>query len=153
MSKEYTIRDAVSEDLPILLQFEQELIKAERPFDVTIREDPISYYDIGEMIISDDASVLVVEHRGAIVASGYAKKRRARHYLDHEFYSYLGFMYTVPEHRGRGLNAKIMDALKTWSVQKGLHEMRLTVYADNIPALRAYEKVGFKSHIMEMRLE
>ncbi|MCL6268313.1 GNAT family N-acetyltransferase [Flagellimonas myxillae] len=152
MAQEYKVRDAQMEDLPILLNFEQELIKAERPFDVTIREDPVSYYDIGKMILDEDACVLVVEQNGQIVSSGYAITKKARHYLDHEHYAYLGFMYTDPGHRGKGLNAQIVDRLKKWADSKGLSEMRLTVYEDNTPAIRAYEKVGFKKHIIEMRL-
>ena len=150
---DFTLREATHDDLPILLQFEQELIKAERPFDVTIQEDPVSYYDIEQMIPDDDSYVVVVEHDGKIVASGYAQTRKARHYLDHEYYSYLGFMFTLPEFRGKGLNAMIIQALKDWSDQKGLSEMRLTVYDENYPAINAYEKVGFKKHIIEMRLE
>ncbi|TMU50827.1 GNAT family N-acetyltransferase [Flagellimonas algicola] len=152
-SSNYTTRNARMEDLPILLDFEQRLIKAERPFDITIREDPVSYYDIKAMIDNDNACVLVIEHEGDIVASGYAITKRARHYLDHEEYAYLGFMYTLPDFRGKGLNARIIESLKEWADSKGLSEMRLTVYEDNIPAVKAYEKVGFKKHISEMRLE
>lgn len=152
-STAFKVREATQNDLPILLSFEQELIKAERPFDVTIKEDPVSYYDIKAMIDDDKASVLVVESKGQVVASGYALERRARHYLDHKHYAYLGFMYTIPECRGKGLNGLILDALKSWAKQRELHEIRLTVYEDNIPAVRAYEKVGFRKHIVEMRLE
>ncbi|MCL6275185.1 GNAT family N-acetyltransferase [Muricauda sp. 2012CJ35-5] len=152
MSDAFIVREAVLEDLPILLQFEQELIKAERPFDVTIRQDPVSYYDIKQMIIDSNACVLVVEINNTIVSSGYAIVKKARHYLDHENYSYLGFMFTVPEFRGKGLNARIIERLKEWSFDRGLNEIRLTVYEDNIPAVKAYEKVGFKKHIIEMRI-
>ncbi len=147
------IRDAVAADLPFLLSFEQEIIRAERPFDPTIPEDPVSYYDLGKMLSNNDASVVVAESNGKLIASGYAIKKRARHYLDHEFYSYLGFMYTDTNHRGKGINAAIVERLKVWSQSKGLNEIRLTVYDENIPAIKAYEKVGFKKHIVEMRLE
>ncbi|WP_067038212.1 GNAT family N-acetyltransferase [Allomuricauda sp. CP2A] len=152
-SDEITIRKATLDDLPILLNFEQEIIKAERPFDVTIKEDPISYYDLKQMVLDEDACVLVAESEGKVVASGYAISKRARHYLDHEYYAYLGFMYTDPAYRGKGINAMIVEALKNWSTEKGLQEIRLTVYSDNLPAIKAYEKVGFKKHIIEMRLE
>jgi RimJ/RimL family protein N-acetyltransferase len=33
-----------------------------------------------------------------------------------------------------------------------LPEVHLTVYPDNAPAIRAYEKVGFAPYILEMRL-
>jgi hypothetical protein len=37
------IRKATIDDLPVLLQFEQGIISAERPFDSTLLPDPISY--------------------------------------------------------------------------------------------------------------
>jgi len=147
------IRTATLEDLSVLLNFEQEIIKAERPFDVTIKEGFISYYDIGEMIQDGKAHVVVAEVESKIVASGYAIPKKAKHYLDHEFYAYLGFMYTDEDYRGLGINAMIVEELKKWSNQKGFQEIRLTVYDENLPAIKAYEKVGFKKHIIEMRLE
>ena len=62
-------------------------------------------------------------------------------------------MFTLPEYRGRGVNTKIIEKLKQWSFSKGLKEIRLTVYEDNHNAIKAYEKVGFKKHIIEMRLQ
>jgi ribosomal protein S18 acetylase RimI-like enzyme len=146
-----TIRQATIADLPVLLDFEQELIKAERPFDVTIRPDPVSYYDIRAYILSKEIEVLVAEDNSKIVSSGYALPKKARTYLDHREYAYLGFMYTLPAYRGRGINQRIVEELMKWAVNRGLTEVRLTVYEDNISAVRAYEKVGFKKHISEMR--
>ena len=151
--KEFVVRPATMSDLDVLLRFEQGVIKAERPFDPTLAADPISYYDLKKLIESEDAQVLVVTKSNVIVASGYARIKAARHYLDHELYSYLGFMYTRPDFRGKGINKIIIDALKKWSAAKGLKEIRLTVYDENRDAIRAYEKVGFKKHIIEMRLE
>lgn len=150
---EVKIRKATLDDIAVLLEFEQGVIKAERPFDVTLDEDPITYYDLEELIVSDDASLVVAEIDGAIISSGYALVKPARHYLNHKFYSYLGFMYTLPKYRGRGVNTRIIEELKQWSYSKGLKEIRLTVYDENSIAIRAYEKVGFKKHIIEMRLE
>jgi len=146
------VRNAILDDLHILLAFEQELIKAERPFDPTIEEGTISYYDLGDFIARDDVKVLVAEIDGEIVGSGYAYAKRARHYLDHEYYGYLGFMYTKPSHRGKGVNQKIVEELKVWCRSQNLNEIRLTVYEDNHAALKAYEKVGFKKHLCEMRI-
>ncbi|PKA99314.1 ribosomal protein S18 acetylase RimI-like enzyme [Flavobacteriaceae bacterium MAR_2009_75] len=150
---EFILRKATVSDLEHLLKFEQEIIQAERPFDPTIREGKISYYDIEELILSDEAEVLVIEYEDKLVASGYAKIREARHYLDHEVYSYLGFMYTDLKYRGQSLNRKIVDALREWSYNRGVKEVRLTVYQENLGAIKAYEKAGFKKHIIEMRLE
>lgn len=146
------LRDARLEDLKTLKEFEQEIIRAERPFDPTIRPDPISYYNLEAYIKSQDVKVVVAEKDGQLVASGYALIKNARHYLDHDTYAFLGFMYTVPEVRGQGINAKIVAVLTQWAKKQGLEEVRLTVYQDNTPAIKAYEKSGFKSHINEMRL-
>jgi len=147
------IRTATPNDIAILLAFEQGVIKAERPFDVTLDADPITYYNLEELILSDDASLVVAEIEGKIIGSGYALIKPARHYLNHEFYSYLGFMFTLPEYRGKGVNTKIIERLKQWSDSKGLKEIRLTVYDENHGAISAYEKTGFKKHIIEMRLQ
>lgn len=150
--EEFLVRVATNEDLKTLLKFEQGVILAERPFDPTLDDDPITYYDLEELILSEDAQVVVVTYCTKIVASGYALKKKARPYLNHEFYSYLGFMYTHPDYRGKGLNALIIEELKIWSKKNGLNEIRLTVYDENMPAIKAYEKIGFRKHIIEMRL-
>lgn len=149
---DYNIRAATLQDLDSLVHFEQGVISAERPFDPTIRDGMVTYYNLEELIASEDAQVIVIENRSKIIASGYALKKRARQYLNHEFYAYLGFMYTHPKFRGKGLNAIVIRELRDWAISKGLTEIRLTVYNDNQAAIKAYEKVGFKKHIIEMRL-
>ena len=146
------LRDAVLEDLPILKEFEQEIIRAERPFDPTIPPDPVNYYDLADYVAREDVKVVVAEVQGKLVASGYALRKKARHYLDHEDYAYLGYMYTKPEFRGKGIIQKLIEILKQWAKSQGLVEVRLTVYHENLPAIKAYEKSGFKSHLNEMRI-
>lgn len=151
MSK-ITVRKANSGDLTQLLRFEQGVIAAERPYDSTLKEDPITYYDLKQLVLSEEAAVVVAEIEGEVIGSGHATIKQARAYLDHAVYVNLGFMYTVPEHRGKGVNQKIINALKDWAKAKGITEIRLTVYQDNESAIAAYEKAGFKKHIIEMRL-
>ncbi|PCJ92721.1 MAG: GNAT family N-acetyltransferase [Flavobacteriaceae bacterium] len=147
------VRQATLKDLDVLLKFEQGIIKAERPFDATLEEDPIHYYDLKTMILDADAEVLVAEKNNEIISSGYAVIKEAKSYLNHKTYAYLGFMYTHPDYRGHGINARIISVLKEWSFSKGLKEIRLTVYNDNQAAIKAYEKVGFERHLIEMRLK
>ena len=146
------IRKATPEDLTMLLEFEQGIITAERPFDPTLDKDPISYYDLRELISSDKAEVIVAECELQIIGCGYAMVKKAKSFLDHAEYSYLGFMYAHPDFRGKGINSKILEVLKEWSLERGLTEIRLTVYPENLPAVKAYEKYGFKKHLLEMRL-
>ncbi|QEM04543.1 GNAT family N-acetyltransferase [Mucilaginibacter rubeus] len=147
------IRKATIEDLPVLLQFEQGIITAERPFDSTLKPDPISYYDLKAFITSTDVQVLVAEIDGEIAGSGYARiKKNPDAYYDFEKYAYLGFMYVLPAYRGMGVNQAIIEELKKWIVEQGVTEIRLEVYNDNIGAIKAYEKAGFKKRMIEMRI-
>jgi ribosomal protein S18 acetylase RimI-like enzyme len=147
-----SIRRATIEDLPVLQKFEQGVIEWERPFDKTIAEDPVWYYDLEGLILDEQKAVLVAIHENRIVGCGIGMEKEARHYLDHKTYAYLGLMYTDPDFRGLGINGQIIAALKEWANSKDLFEIRLTVYNDNISAIRAYEKIGFVKHIIEMRL-
>ena len=149
----YTIRKATLDDLGILLDFEQGLIKAERPMDPTIQEGEISYYDIGALIRADDTEVVVAEFDERIVASGYARIKDDRHYLKHDKQGYLGFMFVLEEHRGKGLNKLIIEELVKWCRDRAIYEIRLDVYEENIQAIKAYEKAGFKKHMITMRLD
>jgi ribosomal protein S18 acetylase RimI-like enzyme len=146
------IRPASSADLAILRNFEQGVITAERPFDTTLKNSAIQYYDLEEMLIADHILLVVAEIEGQLVGSGYARIQTAKPYLQHERYAYLGFMYVDNEHRGKGINQKIMETLKAWATTHQISELRLEVYAENLSAIKAYEKVGFQKHMIEMRI-
>ncbi len=146
------VRKATLDDLPVLLQFEQGLIEVERPMDPTIKDGKISYYDVSEFIREEDSEVYVVVEDGQIRASGCVRIRGDRHYLKHRRIGYLGFMFVPEEHRGRGLNKLIIEALLNWCQDHDLDEIRLDVYQVNEPAIRAYEKAGFTRHLINMRL-
>jgi GNAT superfamily N-acetyltransferase len=145
------LRIANLDDLPSLLEFEQRLIKAERPMDPSIKDGNISYYDISEMIKARNSEVFVVELGHEIVASGYAKIIDDRPYLKHKKQGYLGFMFVPEEHRGKGLNKLILNALIDWCKARNVFEIRLDVYDVNDPAIKAYRKAGFKNYLINMR--
>lgn len=147
------VRTASLNDLGILLDFEQNIINTERPFDVTINSEHIHYYDIAHMITSPHIEVVVAELGLEILGSGYARIETSKIYLKHQKHAYLGFMYVVPEYRGKGINKKIIEALQQWSVAQNVTEFRLEVYHDNLPAIKAYEKIGFAKLMIEMRMD
>lgn len=147
-------REATEQDLEILLTFEQGIVSAERPFNSTLIDGEIHYYDLNEFIQSPDATLIVVEENDEIVASGYALiKNSEKDYNQFKNYSYLGFMYVKREYRGKGINKIITDKLINWSKSKGVSEIRLDVYAENASAVKAYEKAGFEPHLLTMRLK
>jgi len=147
------IRKAVETEIEILLGFEQEIIKTERPFDKTLKEGDIHYYDLIGLIRTERAEVLVAVMNDEIVGSGYAKILPAEPFQKFTEYAYLGFMYVKPAFRGQGINQKILQGLLDWAKRQNLTEARLDVYHENTKAKNAYLKAGFKPILLEMRLE
>jgi RimJ/RimL family protein N-acetyltransferase len=146
------VRKASLKDLDTLFRFEQGVIAAERPFDSTLKSGHIHYYNLEEMITAPHIELVVAELENQLIGSGYARIEKAKHYLQHAHHAYLGFMYTDPKHRGKGVNRRIIEALKNWASAQNIAEFRLEVYVNNLAAIKAYEKAGFSPHMLEMRM-
>ena len=139
-------------DLSVLLEFERGMIEAERPFDPSIRcDDEVRYYDLPALIASPDVEFAVAVLYEEVIGCGYARIETSKAFLRHKKHSYLGFMYVLPEHRGKGVNGWIINKLESWSAEKGVAEMRLEVYVDNAAAIRAYVANGYIGDILQMR--
>ena len=147
------IRQATLSDVNALLALEQAVVDAERPFNSAIKAQGARYYDIPALITDNDSYLLVAEDNGAIVATGYVQIRQSKPSLEHNVHGYLGFMYVAPAYRGMGLNKEIIDTLMAWAESKQVFDFYLDVYADNRAAINAYEKVGFQSSMLEMKLQ
>lgn len=146
------IRVADIDDLAQLLELEQSVVDAERPYNASLKKGTVFYYDIEKLILCPDSHLLVIEVEGEIVATGYAQIRGSKLSLEHTKHAYLGFMYVSPSYRGQGLNSKLIKALIGWSKSLGIFDFYLDVYAENDSAIKAYEKVGFKPELLEMKL-
>ncbi len=148
-----TTRRATLNDLDELLNFEQGIISAERPFGDTLKEGEIHYYDLADYVIDPGTAVVVAEADGIVVGSGYARIVDSKPFLTHRQHCHLGFMYVKPQYRGRGVNNAILNSLKEWALERNVPELRLNVYAENQSAIKAYEKAGFSANLVEMRME
>lgn len=150
-------REATMDDMAQLKTLEQCVVEAERPFNPDIKVPEAHYYDLVELIQSPAAYLLVAEKNAeffeekVIVATGYAQIRASKPSLRHQLHAYLGFMYVTPDFRGQGLNQKIIERLKKWSKEQGVDTCYLDVYSHNQAAIRAYEKAGFSSNMIEMK--
>jgi len=150
--KTIVVRQATAEDLETLNRFQQGVIATERPFDPTIKDNPVQYYDIARMLGSDDIRFVIAKSGSSMVGCGFARIEAAKPYLKHRMQGYLGLMYVDPAYRGQSVIGKIIDALKHWCRFHGISELRLEVYSDNAAAIRAYQKAGFRALSLEMRL-
>ena len=145
------VRKALFSDREQLLVFEQGVLAAERPFDVTLKRENTHYYNLDELLTAPHIALMVAETEGRLIGSGYARLETAKPYLQHTRYAYLGFMYVVPEHRGKGVNKLVLQELEKWACEQGVTELRLEVYHDNLAAIKAYEKAGYSRLLVEMR--
>ncbi|RYD91493.1 MAG: GNAT family N-acetyltransferase [Sphingobacteriales bacterium] len=146
------IRKATLNDKPTLLQFEQGVVEAERPFTPEMKAGEQQYYDLDRLLTSPDAYLVVADLNGELIASGYARIDQSKPYLKHAEEAYLGFMYVLPQHRGKGVNRLVIDGLKRWALSRKVTELRLEVYSENAPAIKAYEKFGFTPYLLQMRM-
>ena len=148
-----TIRKATKEDLPILYEFEQGVLYAERPMDKTLKASKTYYYDIPNLISDLKVELVIAEINGVIAGCGYARIKQARDCFQFDQFSYLGFMFTKEGFRGKGINNAIINYLYDWSLSRGVYEVRLEVYPTNIPAMKEYEKSGMTYSIQTMRID
>ena len=148
-----TIRKATIEDLPVLLEFEQGVLHAERPMDKTLKASKTYYYDIPNLISDLKVELVIAEINGVIAGCGYARIKQARDCFQFDQFSYLGFMFTKEDYRGKGVNKTIMNYLYDWSLSRGIYEVRLEVYPSNNAAIKAYEKVGMQATMHTMRID
>ncbi|MEB3843198.1 GNAT family N-acetyltransferase [Pseudomonas guariconensis] len=51
-------------------------------------------------------------------------------------------LHLLPEHRGRGVGAWVLETLAQWAGQRGLPLLRLMVFKSN-PARQLYRRLGF----------
>ena len=146
------IREATAADLPALLAFEQGVVEAERPYDSSIKPGSVHYYDIAKLVAQSESFVVVAENSGQLVGTGHATLKRSLEHVEHDRHAYLGLMYVKPSYRGQGVVQRIIEELLTWARGEGITDFFLDVYPGNEPAVRAYERFGFRAHMLEMKL-
>jgi GNAT superfamily N-acetyltransferase len=145
------IRRASLRDLGVILRFQQGVVDAERPYDSTLKDGAIRYYDFEQLLNSEQVYFVIAEVDGAAIGCGFARIDTAKPYVKHDRLGYLGLMFVEPEYRCRGVNSAVIVDLKRWCRSQGVRELRLEVYPGNASAVKAYEKAGFMPQMLEMR--
>ncbi|MDD7915429.1 GNAT family N-acetyltransferase [Polaribacter ponticola] len=153
MNESILIRKANLDDIKTLLDFEQGVIIAEKPLDPFLSKDKIFYYNIPELIVSENANLLVAVSNNELVASGYLRIENSKQYHKNPQHGYIGFMFVKPSFRGKRISTLILNSLKDWAKEKNLKELRLDVYSNNDGAVKAYERFGFTKSLVNMRMD
>lgn len=148
-----SIRPAKIEDLKTLLEFEQGVVAAEQPLDPFLKKGKITYYNIPELISSENVQLLVAISGQEIVGSGYIRIEKSKQYQKNILHGYIGFMFVKPTFRGKRISAQLLESLKNWGKEKKLKELRLDVYNNNPSAIKSYNRFGFNKSLVNMRME
>lgn len=104
--------------------------------DALYRTDPGAAFFLPEMV-DDNGYVGIVDHEELIAAAGTHVLSEAKRCAA------LGAVYTHPSHRGQGLG-RAVTAGAILRIAPRVDTIGLNVAADNTPARRLYERLGFE---------
>lgn len=149
--KTTSIRTANLKDIETLLEFEQGLIEAEKPLDPFLGEGKLFYYNIPELITSENIHFVVAVSNEELVGCGYLKIVDSKKYHKNSKHGYIGFIFVKPTFRGKRISNLILESLKKWAKEKDLKELRLDVYSNNPSAIKSYKRFGFTKSLVNMR--
>jgi len=88
---------------------------------------------------SNSGLLLIGELDGTPVATAYVSRRSSEPDL-----AGLGGMWVMPEARGQGVGAALIDAALSWAAGHGCVSIELSVTVGNERARRLYERAGFQ---------
>lgn len=151
--KTTSIRTANLKDIETLLEFEQGLIEAEKPLDPFLGEGKLFYYNIPELITSENIHFVVAVSNEELVGCGYLKIVDSKKYHKNSKHGYIGFIFVKPTFRGKRISNLILESLKKWAKEKDLKELRLDVYSNNPSAIKSYKRFGFTKSLVNMRID
>ena len=60
-------------------------------------------------------------------------------------------LYVAPDHRRRGLASILLHTAETWAKERGDRQITLQVFEFNEPAIRLYEKQGYRVQSLVMQ--
>jgi ribosomal protein S18 acetylase RimI-like enzyme len=153
------IRKAVAGDLAAVGRLGAALLCAHYEFDPQRfmqggpdAEEGYAWF-LGTQLDRPDSLVLVAEEGGEVVGYLYAgiEPRNWKELRDE-----AGFIHDVlvhEGHRGAGIAQQMMDAAMAWFRERGMPRAILWTAARNAQAHRLFERLGFRSTMIEMTRE
>lgn len=132
------LRSAAAEDVPTLVEFVVEEAREAQSLGLDVEKTRQAV----AAAVGDPARArywVLEDGRGAICVT--------REWSDwsNADYWWISFVYVKPEARGQGLVETMVDHVRREAARAGAPEVRLYVHHDNARAIRAYERMGFRT--------
>lgn len=146
-----SVRRATLDDLDTLVQFTiHEAVDAEgSEIGTNVREGVLRALEDNSY-----ATYWVLEHTGVVVGNVSVVKEWSD--WNAGYYWWIQSMFIAPDHRGKGLINRLLEAVREEAARAKALELRLYVHKDNSAAVRAYAKNGFSPsdyEIMTMKVD
>jgi RimJ/RimL family protein N-acetyltransferase len=108
----------------------------------------IRYWEDMLMMNDQESTIFFAEHDGQLIGmTGIARGRsqKTRHSAD------VWGVYVIPEWRGLHIAEEMIKSGLVWAKERSIVVARLGVTTINKPAIRCYERCGFKIYATETR--
>ena len=137
---QFSVRRAVIGDEPILRELRvQALTDSPQAFSSTLERELARTIDDWRRWLAPGATFVLMaegEPRGLVACT---RDRLQAAVVD------LLAMWVHPALRGTGAADALVSSVKSWAAEAGATEVRLNVVESNRPAIRCYERAGFRA--------
>ncbi len=138
----------------IFRDFDEKLAIHERTLDSKLlASERIIYNDIPRFLQSPRAAVFAAYSGKNPIGHIAVKIMKQPAWYGGGFYGYIETMYIDEDLRGKGMATKLFLEAKKWLKVKGVKQIKLKVFSNNMYAIKLYKKWGFENIVSEMRLD
>ena len=95
-----------------------------------------------------EGSTLLIGEHPAEGPLGMAYAETGTDYFTKESHGHLAILIVAEAGEGRGVAPALLEAVESWSAERGYRFVTLNVFAQNARALAAYEKAGYAPDIV-----
>ncbi len=106
-----------------------------------------------EVLRNVNKRVYVADSEGELIGYIEGVVRRGTKYMRYSKEASIRDFFVDKKYRKEGVGRELTDALIKWFKEKKVERIALSVNSENIPAIKFYEKYGFKEVVKEMSLE
>jgi GNAT superfamily N-acetyltransferase len=135
------VEPAATSDIPVLIDLLSLLFSIERDF----LPDPEKQRRGLELLLARPENGVVMVARKDGKVAGMASAQLVMSTAAGAPSAWVEDVILFPDHRGRGLGRRLLEALQHWAEGKGARRLQLLADADNLPAIAFYRHLGWRS--------